>query len=459
MRLALRWLLATLCLAPLALHAAPRELKVFRTAMRSEVNASSWHLLKQAFRQASESQSELIILSINTYGGALDMADSMRTLILNSPIPVWAFIDNQAASAGALIALACDSIYMRRGASIGAATVVGSDGQPMPDKYQSFMRSMMRSTAQAKGYYWPAKDVGEYRRRPELAEAMVDPSVAIPGVVDSLHVLTLTTEEAIQLHLCEGSFESVEAILEHYNMTASPVEIYEASPLDRVKGLLLSPVVSGLLIMLIVGGIYFELQTPGVGLPLAVAVLAAIAYFAPLYIDGLVQHIDLILFLAGLVLLLVEIFAIPGFGITGISGIACIVLGLALALVDNETVFRGDGDGGLALLRAVAIVIVSLTLGLIGSIVLGGMLIKSPRLSLLSLRKSLDAEDGYVGVAQIDPSLVGATGVASTVLRPSGKVQIDGHTYDAIAEGGMIDRGATVRVVRIETNQVYVECA
>ena len=187
--------------------------------------------------------------------------------------------------------------------------------------------------------------------------------------------------------------------------------------------------------------------------------LAAIAYFAPLYIDGLVQHIDLILFLAGLVLLLVEIFAIPGFGITGISGIACIVLGLALALVDNETVFRGDGDGGLALLRAVAIVIVSLTLGLIGSIVLGGMLIKSPRLSLLSLRKSLDAEDGYVGVAQIDPSLVGATGVASTVLRPSGKVLIDGHTYDAIAEGGMIDRGATVRVVRIETNQVYVECA
>ena len=264
MRLALRWLLATLCLAPLALHAAPKELKVFRTAMRSEVNASSWHLLKQAFRQASESQSELIILSINTYGGALDMADSMRTLILNSPIPVWAFIDNQAASAGALIALACDSIYMRRGASIGAATVVGSDGQPMPDKYQSFMRSMMRSTAQAKGYYWPVKDVGEYRRRPELAEAMVDPSVAIPGVVDSLHVLTLTTEEAIQLHLCEGSFESVEAILEHYNMTASPVEIYEASPLDRVKGLLLSPVVSGLLIMLIVGGIYFELQTaPG----------------------------------------------------------------------------------------------------------------------------------------------------------------------------------------------------
>ena len=134
MRLALRWLLATLCLAPLALHAAPRELKVFRTAMRSEVNASSWHLLKQAFRQASESQSELIILSINTYGGALDMADSMRTLILNSPIPVWAFIDNQAASAGALIALACDSIYMRRGASIGAATVVGwaTDARQVP---------------------------------------------------------------------------------------------------------------------------------------------------------------------------------------------------------------------------------------------------------------------------------------------------------------------------------------
>lgn len=443
-----------------ALSATPDSLSVYNVAMRDEVNKSSWHLLRQAFSEAREVEADLIMLSINTYGGAVDMADSMRTLILNSSIPVWAFIDNQAASAGALIALACDSIYMREGGSIGAATVVVATGEEAPDKYQSFMRSMMRSTAQAKGKHWVRQADGDsvevFRRSPELAESMVDPSVAIPGVIDSGHVLTLTSHEAVALGLCEGVCESVEEILQRYGIVPQSVAVYEAKPIDRVKSFMVNPIVSGLLIMLIVGGLYFELQTPGVGFPLVVAILAAVAYFLPLYVDGLVQYLDVILFLAGIILLLVEIFAIPGFGVTGVLGIVCVTAGLSLALVDNEFIFRWEPGAGASLAMAVAIVMGSFTLSVIASIALSGALISSPRVPALALRKNLDTQEGYVGVSITDNGLVGQRGVASTVLRPSGKVLIADSTYDAVSVGGMIEKGRTVEVMRIETNQIYV---
>lgn len=441
-------------------HATPKRLPVYHIEMRDEVNRGSWHLLREGFSEATAHGAELIILSINTYGGAVDMADSMRTLILNSPIPVWAFIDNQAASAGALISIACDSIYMREGASIGAATVVVATGEAAPDKYQSFMRSMMRSTAQAKGKHWVHTDKGDsvatYRRSPEIAQAMVDPSISVPGVVDSGKVLTLTAHEALELGMCEGIAENIQEILASYNIKAAPLHHYVAKPIDRFKSFMVHPVVSGLLIMLIVGGLYFELQTPGVGFPLVLAILAAIAYFLPLYIDGLVQYLDIVLFVLGIILLLIEIFAIPGFGITGIAGIGCVVGGLALALVDNDYIFTWQEGAASNLAVAVAVVIGSLTIGIIACIALSGVLITSPRVPALALRKNLDVSEGYVGVAHVDPALVGAQGVATTVLRPSGKVAINGTTYDAVSEGGMVNAGAAVRVTRLEANQVYV---
>lgn len=443
------------------LRAQGSEKRVFLIDMRAPVDKASWHMLSRGLEEAKKHEAELIVLSLNTYGGQLDMADSMRTALLNCPIPVWAFIDNQAASAGALIALACDSIYMRQGASIGAATVVnGTDGMPVPDKYQSFMRSMMRSTAQAAGkkviQNGEGNDTLVYRRDPSIAEAMVDPALSVPGVVDSGKVLTFSTEEAIANGYCDGQFDSVKAILAHYDMAGSQLEAFKPTGVDKVKGFMLSPVVSGILIMLIVGGLYFELQTPGVGFPLVIAIAAAVAFFVPLYIDGLVQNIDIVLFIVGVVLLLIEIFAIPGFGITGIAGIAGIVAGLSLALVDNDMVFSWQPDSGVTLLRAVAVVIVALTLSAFGCVALGGALIKSPRIPALALRRSLSLEDGYVGVAVHGDSLVGQEGKAETVLRPSGKVIIGGKSYDAVSVQGMLEQGCEVVVERVETNQVYV---
>lgn len=457
-RLLFLLLLLSASLRPLL--AANDTLSVCTLDMKSEMNLQAWLLLRRGFEEAKNTRSDLIILHINTYGGPLDIADSMRSLILNSPIPVWAFIDNQAASAGALIALACDSIYMREGASMGAATVVIGNGTTASDKHQSFMRSMMRSTAQAKGKYWTQNPSGDsievYRRSPDIAQSMVDPDFSLTGVSDSGHVLTLTAHEAVALGMCEGIHENIEQILQHYNISANPLQHYRAGAIDRLNNFMINPIVSGILIMLIIGGLYFELQSPGVGFPLIISILAAIAYFTPLYANGLVQYIDIVLFLTGIVLILIEVFAIPGFGLIGILGIASVISGLSLALLNNDSLFLWEEGASSNLIKVVAIVLGALTLGIIGSIVLSGFIISSPRTPAFALRKNLNVQDGYVGVGITDLSLVGRQGTTHTVLRPSGKVLINDCLYDAISDSDMIEKGCEIEVTRIETNQVYV---
>ena len=170
--------------------------KVYTVKMMRQVDKALWMLTQRAFDDSEEWGADLILIHMNTYGGLVDMADSIRTKILNYHKPVWVFIDNNAASAGALISIACDSIYMRPGGNMGAATVVNQTGEEVPDKYQSYMRSTMRSTAEAQG-----KDTifinGEWkytwRRNPKIAEAMVDPSIFFENVTDTGKVLTFTT--------------------------------------------------------------------------------------------------------------------------------------------------------------------------------------------------------------------------------------------------------------------------
>ena len=208
----------------------------------------------------------------------VNIADSMRTRILNSPIPVLAFIDNQAISAGALISIACDSIYMRTGGNIGAATVVDQTGAVVPDKYQSFMRSTMRATAESHG-----KDtiitgndtIIKWHRDPRIAEAMVDPRIVAEGIDDSTKVLTFTAEEAMANGYCEGLANNIPEVLAKAGIKNYELVTYKPSGVDKLIGFLLSSVVQGILIMIMIGGIYFELQSPGIGFPLIVALTAA----------------------------------------------------------------------------------------------------------------------------------------------------------------------------------------
>ena len=183
----------------ISLGAFANEKKVYVLPIDDEIGSMTWQHTKHACEQAREMNVDILIVHLNTYGGTLQHADSIRTALLNFHKPTIAFIDNNAASAGALIALACDSIYMQKGASMGAATVVNEKAEALPDKYQSYMRSIMRSTAERQGKTInPTDSTEKWRRDPLVAEAMVDTRIVVPGLIDSTKVLTFTTSEAIK---------------------------------------------------------------------------------------------------------------------------------------------------------------------------------------------------------------------------------------------------------------------
>jgi len=432
---------------------------VYLFEIKENIAPPAWRLTKRAFEEANEMNADLVLIHLNTYGGMLDAADSIRTKILNSEIPVWVFIDNNAASAGALISIACDSIYMRPGGSIGAATVVNQTGEVVPDKFQSFMRSTMRATAEAHGrdtLISGNDTILTWHRDPSIAEAMVDPSIYVEGISDTGKVLTFTTEEAIRHGFCEGPAENVEEVLVAAEVGEYKILRHRTTGLDKIIGFLLNPMISGILIMILVGGIYFELQSPGIGFPLAAAVVAAILYFAPLYLEGLAENWELVIFILGLVLIAVEIFAIPGFGVAGIAGIILVVAGLTLAMVDN-IVFELEWNIAFAeVIKRFFIVITSMFLSLIISLYLGKHLFTSKAFAGLALDRNLDIEDGFLGVESQHKDLVGRTGIVESDLRLGGKVVIDDEIYDAFSEYGFINKGEKVRVTRYETGQIYV---
>lgn len=434
---------------------------VYTFAIKDNIAAPTWRITQEAFEEANALGADLVVLHLNTYGGEVSAADSIRTKLLNARMPVYVFIDDNAASAGALIAIACDSIYMKPGGKIGAATVVNQTGEQVPDKYQSYMRATMRATAEAHGkdtIITGSDTLLVWHRNPAIAEAMVDPKLFVEGVSDTGQVLTFTTSEAILHGYCEASAESMEEVISKLGIEEYELKSYTPSAMDKAIGLLINPVVSGVLIMIIIGGIYFELQSPGIGFALGASIVAALLYFAPLYLEGMAENWELILFIVGIILIMVEIFAIPGFGVAGVAGIIAVVTGLTLSLVDN-VVFEGPeftGEGLGMLMKSLSLVLVSALLGLIASLWATRKLLTSTAFGRLALKSEQLTAEGFIGVETEQNSLVGVSGVAHTVLRPSGKVMINNKLFDAMSEYGLIEKGEAIKVVRYETGQVYV---
>ncbi|NOZ46503.1 MAG: nodulation protein NfeD [Chlorobi bacterium] len=436
-----------------------KKLLVYKFNIKQQIGPAIWRQTKQSFENARELNADLILIQMNTYGGLLDAADSIRTTILNCKIPVYVFIDNNAASAGALISIACDRIYMRAGGNIGSATVVDQSGKPMPDKYQAYMRSMMRSTAESHGKdtLITGKDtIYKWKRDPRIAEAMVDPDVYIAGIIDTGKVLTFTTQEAIKNGFCEGQAENIKEVLKLAQVDEYEIKEYEVSPLESLIGFLVNPVVHGLLIMIIIGGIYFELQTPGIGFPIGAAILAAVLYFAPLYLEGLAENWEIIVFIIGVILIALEIFAIPGFGVAGVSGILLVITGLTLSLVGN-VVFTFNQDAFGILFKALSLVMISIFLSIVLSIYFGSKLLKSSALNFLVLNTTQQKDDGYLSVTNDSFRLIGESGIATSILRPAGKVKIKEDYYDAKSQFGYINKGEKIIVIDYKSGQLYVK--
>ena len=428
---------------------------IYKFSINDEINSKTWIFTQKALQEAKDVNPDLIILHLNTYGGEVVYADSIRTAILRCETPIVAYIDNNAASAGALISIACDRIYMRTGSQIGAATVVsGVDGSKMPDKYQSYMRATMRATAESHG-----KDsLGRWRRDPLIAEAMVDESVYIEGLIDTGKILTFTTKEAIEHKYCEAEVTTFNEVLEAEGYVASDCEVTEYKPslYDKLKGTLMGTALRSILIMLIIGGIYYELQQPGIGFPLAVSITAAVLYFAPLYLDGLAAYWEMAVFVIGIVLLLLELFVIPGFGIAGIGGILCVIFGLVLAMLNNDF-FDFTPIVIPDLNQALLTVFLGLIFGSILIIYLISKIGTKGMFARLALAKEQSMKEGYVGVPTEQISIVGSEGITTTALRPSGKVIIDNRHYDAVSQyGDFIEKGTPVIITKYEATQLYV---
>ena len=429
--------------------------------LKEDIAPAATRITTKAVKYAESIDADLIVVHMNTYGGYVTDADSIRTRLLNTEIPVYVFIDNNAASAGALISLACDKIYMRPGGSIGATTVVNETGQKAPDKYQSYMRKQMRSTAESHGMDTLVENgdtIIRYRRNPDIAEGMVDESVVVEGLDDSTKVITLTTEEAVEWGYCEGIVNSVKEVLEANNITDYEIDRVEKSSLDKLVAFFANPALRSILIMIMIGGIYFELQSPGIGFPLGAAVVAAVAYFAPLYLDGLAANWEILLFFVGFILLALEIFVIPGFGVAGIGGIILIFGSLVLSMIGNIN-FDFSGTGTEQINRALASVFFAMVgLGVI-MYFFGSAFFRSRIFGKLIHTDTLGESRVHYQqeTASLANELIGVQGKAHTALRPMGKVEINGTNYEAKTYGEFIDNHSTIEVIGIENEYLVVK--
>lgn len=426
---------------PVALKA--QTTKVLQLSIKDDIDPGMNRYIGLGLEAAENGNYDLVVIEMDTYGGLVTDAKDIVEKLLNFEKPVYVFINKDAASAGALISIACDSIYMAAGASIGAATVVMGQGEAAPDKYQSYMRSTMRSTAEEKG------------RDPAIAEAMVDERIEIEGITKAGEVITFTTSEAIKHGFCEGEVESIEDLLAKAGVKEYELDEFSIGAIEKVIAYFLNPVLSGVLIMIIIGGIWFELQSPGVGFPLLASLTAAVLYFIPYYLTGLAANWELILFFIGLVLIGIELVVIPGFGVLGITGAVLTVSSLVLVMLANDFF-----DFTYVPWEKIFIASTTTIGGMVGSVLLlflGGVQLANTsffqRVALSNVEKS---SDGFTAKFR-DISVLGLTGKAHTVLRPSGRVIIDNEVYDAYTRGEYILKDDEIVVISEEGTTLLVK--
>jgi membrane-bound serine protease (ClpP class) len=326
---------------------------------------------------------------------------------------------------------------MSPGATIGAATVVeGAGGQAAPDKYQAYMRGIMRSTAEKNG------------RDPRIAEGMVDERIVIDSIKQEGRVITFTTKEALKYGFCEAQVETIQEILKRNKVTNYELETFRLGTSEKIIAFVINPFISGILILIILGGIYFELQTPGVGFPLIASITALVLYLVPYYLNGLAEYWEIIALFVGILLLMAEVFVIPGFGVAGIAGIMLTVMSLVLIMLNNDFFnfeFVAMGD----IIRATFAAIGGISGGMLLLFFGGARLTETKAFQRMALTDQQESSQGFsVNTSTIN--MLGKKGVSHTVLRPSGKVFIDEIVYDAFTRGEYVEKGESIEVVGIE---------
>jgi len=402
---------------------------VYRVPVSGTIELGLAPFVERSIAEAEAAGARAVVLEIETPGGRIDAAQRIVNAIGAAKIPVYAFVNRRAFSAGAMIALAADEVYMIPGAVIGAATPVTGEGEKAPEKIVSAMRSEMRALAEARGL------------DPRIAEAMVDEEIEIPGVVEAGKLLTLTTEEAVRVGYAR-EVAGWDALLAALELEGAEVYRAETNWAESVVRFVTHPVVAPLLLSLGLLGLIVEIKTPAFGLAGLAGIASLALFFGSHMILGLAGWEEVILLVAGLALLGVEIFVVPGFGIFGVAGTLAVLASLYLSLVGNMATGFDLSQAALILSTAIALV-------LVGAWTIIRLLPRNERFrrSGIMLGDSLSRETGYLS-APVRPDLVGHEGVALTDLRPAGTAQIGDERVDVVADGSWIERGTPIRVVR-----------
>lgn len=411
--------------------------EVWLLAVEGEIGRGMVSYLQKGLAAAEEAGAMAVILEFSTPGGYLDTAQVCRDLILAAKVPTLAYINREAYSAGALLAIACEKIYFAPGGVLGAATPVYFDSQgrmeEAPEKVISAVRALFRATAEHRG------------RNPLVAEAMVDRDLEIPSLVERGKLLTLTAKTAAEWGYSDGEAASLAEALELAGLLVAVVRDFEYRWTDWLVDTLTEPWVAALLIAAGALGLLIEMFTPGFGIPGTVGLASLALFFWSHYLAGLAGWESLGFFLAGIIAILLEVFVFTAtdFGVAGIVGLMLLGLGFYTAMTGPLT----QPAQAMSALGAVALALVVSLVGFAAFLTwipksrlrLGGVILKSA------------IEERAVGKLQPSPSsYVGKRGKALTDLHPVGKAEVAGEVLDVVAEEGFVAKGATIEIVRDE---------
>lgn len=438
---------ATFAALPANVAATDEQPPVVRVEISGEIDLGLPPFLRRVLRDAAQDGTTAVILEIDTPGGRLDAVLQLRDLLLETDLRTVAYINRTAFSAGALIALAATDIVMAPGAVIGAATPVqGDTGEVAHEKIFSAVRSTFRATATERG------------RDPTIAEAMVDPAVAIPGVVAAGELLTLTDREAANVGYRDATATSINDVLTHLERADTTVRTVEIAPAERLARVLTGSVIAPLLLSFGLIVLISNVLSGSIGLASLLGAGAIGLFLFGHLVAGLAGVEDVLLILLGIVLLGIEVLAVPGFGIFGIAGLLALLSGATLAMLGRQLEFVATAD-------------IVMTIGTLVLVFAGTLFVTVLVATLLGSRRGPDGTtrnwarwlgDGGVlatDTAKPPPSptettpkrpTTGAHGIAVTDLRPSGVAVFAGRRIDVVTDGEYLDRDTPLVVIRAE---------
>lgn len=400
--------------------------EVYLVSIKGTIDLGLSSYVHRALEEAVLSKAKAVILEIDTFGGRVDAAIQIRDKIMSLNIPSVAYVKNRAWSAGALIALSAKYILMAKSASIGAA-----EPQPADEKTVSALRAEFTSTAQSRG-------------RPEnLAAAMVDKDIEIENVIEKDKILTLNAEQAIKLNIADNIVLNNEEILNFLNLRDAKIVYIYPNWAENISRFVTNPIVSPLLLSIGFLGLIIEFWTLGWGIAGSMGLISLSLFFGGHIIAGLAGFETIILFAIGLLLLLAEVFLIPGFGLAGIGGAAAIL----------ASIFLTFGN----MVQATYSILIALGLSIAGFFLLIRFIPSTRAWRKFVLSTEQKKELGYTVGTKDLKRLTGKEGIAITPLRPSGIVEVNGKKLNALTLGEYVDSNTKIKIISVEGNKIVVE--